>query len=88
MREITRARALLEARALEQADHRQREPDDGDVAAVDERLAERGDDVDEAEWRREPRRDRRDGDDEQRVQPEREADDDDEDADQREHVSG
>ena len=43
---ITAARALLQAVALEQADHRQHDPDDGDDPVVVERLAEGGDDLD------------------------------------------
>jgi hypothetical protein len=43
---MTVARPLLETGALEHPDHREREPGDGDRAAVDERLAGAGDDVD------------------------------------------
>ena len=81
-----RARALLESGALEQSDDRKREPDDGDRTAVDERLAERGDDVEDRVAGGESGGDRRGRDDEQRIQSQGEADDDDENADEWKHA--
>lgn len=78
--------AFLEAGALEQADHRQHEPDDGDVAAFGECLAECRHDFDWAEATGESSGQAGNGDDEQRIQSRREADDDDDDADEGEHV--
>ncbi len=57
---ITAARALLQAVAFEQADHRQHDPGDDDDPAVVERLAELRDHLDEIEPGEQPGRQRRD----------------------------
>ena len=58
----------------------------GDRAALDERLAERGDDVEDRVAGGEPGNDRRRRDDEQRIQSEAKAYDDDEDSDEWKHA--
>ncbi len=77
-----RPRLFLEAVPLEHSDHGKREPDDRHRTAVDEGLAESGDHLDDRLVRGQPRRDRRDGHDENRVRAKREPGDDDENADE------
>jgi hypothetical protein len=77
-----RRRALLEAVALEQADHRQHDPDDGDDPVVVERLAEGGDDLDDVHSGDEAGGDRGRGHHQHRIEPQREAGDDDQDSEE------
>ena len=83
-RSASRARSCRPARSSRPID-RQHEPDDADVAVVVERLAERRDHLERVEPGGESGRERRDGDDEQRVQPQDEADDDDQNARKDQH---
>src|SRR6185503_9248829 len=78
-----RARPLLQAVALEQADDWQHDPGDRDVAIFVEAMPERREHLQDVHPAQQAGGDRRGRHDQQRIEPEREAEDDQEDAEQR-----
>src|SRR4051794_23005291 len=76
-------RPLLQTVSLQQADHWQNDPDDGDISVLVESVPQRGEHLQERHMAEEPGDDPRDCDYQQRIEPQRKADDDQRDSKQR-----